>query len=1410
MRPSRPSLPGVTLLTAVCLILAGRWTGAEVRSKAGGVAELECSLPPADGPAAAPLHVVEWVRQDVDIPVLIKFGVYAPRVHPDYEGRVSLVRNTSLRLKGLLLEDQGWYECRILLLDKPPDQFRNGTWTLLSVTASPIFTETPPPTMEALVGNPLALTCVASGNPPPTVTWSKDGGVIKGKQFSIEGGTLSLPSVGVEAGGLYSCTASNPEGNLTHMTKLKVKGPPVIVIPPKDSSLNMSQNALLRCQAVADPPNMTYVWQREGDNVHHIESLKSRVKIMVDGTLLITSLVPDDSGNYTCMPTNGLLTPPTASANLTVLHPAQALLMPPEVYLATAMRGLLDCPLRAQPALQRVEWTKDGHWLDLAKYPGWTLSPGGGLLMATVNDDAAGVYTCTPYNSYGTMGPSEATTVVLQDPPSFSVTPRGEYQQAVGGALWIPCQGDGDSSVTWSKVSRAQRGPSCKWVGAAAQRSPYSVTANNSLLLQPLSKDHQGHWECSAANRVGSAKASTLVHVLGTTPHAASSLSVSAGVRQANVSWEPGFDGGSSQKFSVWVKKMSVSDGADDADRPQDWFSLAVPPSSGARLQVTDLSPATVYQFSVLAHNAVGTGPFSQIAAVRTLDPPPRSSQLKPPTSLSANQGSAGVVLRWAPPASQNPPITGFVLQSRRGQGEWFDVDEGIGANRSEIIVPGLSKDYVYELRLLSRRGELLSEPSPSVNVSTVGMEMHPGTSRHTELVPEGRLWAGVLGGGAFLVLALLLLLGTACVVSHKRDQRRRKRMEEPPPAIFKCPNSMGGSAGGSPDSMLKKKLLQPHPSYPTTTSSSFTSSSQCSRDSPTSQYQDQRLQLLSIPRHPACYAQHRGHLARTVSTPIPSGLELISRGPDGRFIDGTYDSTAVDGGWTKRDLAVRVGGVQRSVSLRSERAQSREPPFVLSVELPPCEPLQPSPTGRVRAMAKQLSLHGHFFLDKEQESLYSECTGGSSYLQPEQGELPHVFPALTRPKEASSTASTLVLQMEHERERGNLSRCLQLAQEREELEKELRSYALERSAAGERRREEPGEEKRSRWEDSEYEEAIWKPQGSVPCQRRQPPADRGRDPPSFHLWGNRPPSSPSCLAPTQGLYSRTLPRSAPGWKTDPHNPTPGARLSRGRLADSVPKLSLEHQSPTQRQPGPHTGESAPLLADRDMLRDDTRAPTRQRNNNCGGSFSPLSFPLTDGCAEQPHLAISQALGPSLSAERSAAPTPSRAYDGDSPNMEMSVDEPELGSLETGPTTGTTTPMLHQRIAAHLSKQPPSAPREPLERCRRSPAAGPEVERRPVRARSTPRPLGAELQSTLSPERVEERQRSRSLDSRSQNQSQNQNSPPALESPKPPLALPPTPASPSRCQDPPTPPTGLRPPRRVPLAHHLPGGHPVG
>uniref|UniRef100_A0A669CIU0 Protein turtle homolog A n=1 Tax=Oreochromis niloticus TaxID=8128 RepID=A0A669CIU0_ORENI len=700
----------IYVFTQMCAVL---WTlhcvsqGAAslVRAREGSSAELSCSLAPtsseATTPSLFPLHVVEWVRLGYSVPVLIKFGVYAPRVHPNYKGRVSLTRGASLLIERLTLEDEGWFECRILLLESKTDDFRNGTWTFLSITAPPVFIKTPPTFVEVLLGDSLTLSCGAHGNPRPTVVWHKDESPIeKHEKIKVLNGSLSLASVTRNISGVYKCHVSNSEGNLTHYTQLQVKGPPIILISPEDTTLNMSQDAVLQCQADAYPSNLTYEWLKQGQNVYHIESLKSRVKVLVDGTLLIPNLIPEDAGNYTCIPTNGLLSPPSASAHLKVKHPARVGRMLRETYLPVGMEGVIVCPVQADPPVLYVNWTKDGNVLNPDNYPGWMVNSEGSVFIATANDNAVGMYTCTPYNSYGTMGQSEPTRVILKDPPSFRVPPRPEYFQEVGRELIIPCEASGDPApnVTWSKI-----GPT--------PRSPYTMLANGSLLLQPVSKDHHGGWECLATNRVATVSAGTVVMVLGTSPHAVSSVFVTTEVNQANVSWVPGFDGGFTQKFTVWVKQASRG--------KHEWASLPVPTSKNYLL-VTGLLAATGYQFSVLPQNKLGSGPFSEIITVRTQAPTAVTTLpiLDPPIFLSANRTEQGVVLRWFPPEAPFSPLTGYVLQARRDQGQWVILTSNISANQSD----------------LHPLNELLSEPSESVNVSTIG----PDGRFIVQPLPEG------------------------------------------------------------------------------------------------------------------------------------------------------------------------------------------------------------------------------------------------------------------------------------------------------------------------------------------------------------------------------------------------------------------------------------------------------------------------------------------------------------------------------------------------------------------------------------------------------------------------------------------------------------------------------------------------
>ncbi|XP_041825274.1 protein turtle homolog A [Melanotaenia boesemani] len=1255
-----------TVVTVLCHFLTMHSVRSEVQGKFGGWVELECTFPAPDQAAvsSASLHVVEWVRKGLEIPVLIKFGSYAPRVHPQYEGRVSLLRITTLRLERLQLDDQGLYECRILLLDKSTDEVRNSTWTLLSVSAPPTFTETPPPVLEALVGSHLSLACVANGNPSPTITWLKDGNVIQ--SANDQGGVLSLPAASSQTAGLYTCHASNSEGNVTCVTKVKIKGPPVIVIPPKSTFLNMSQNAHLQCQAVADPPNMTYVWLKGGENVYHVESLKSRVKIMVDGTLLISSLIPEDSGNYTCVPTNGLLTPPAASAILTVMHPAQALQMPQETYLPTGMDGVVHCLVAAQPPLLRVDWMKDGEPLDLSLYPGWTLKADGSLVMATVNEDAAGIYTCTPYNSYGSMGSSASTNVILQDPPSFSITPEKQYEQEAGRTLLIPCQGKMESTikVTWSKVD-------------PVRRISYSIEPNGSLLLQPLIKDHHGEWECNTSNRVASVQARTQVFVLGTSPHVATSLSVSPGVKEANISWEAGFDGGSAQTFSVWVKKISASNN----EGKQDWVSFPVPSFSGTMLQVSNLSAATDYQFSILSQNKIGTGPFSEITTARTLDPPQRRYKPKPPVLLSANQGSAGVILQWSHPEAQQPPITGFVLQSRTNGEEWINLDEDISANSSEIVIPDLQKDRVYELRLLSHLGDLLSEPSPSVNVSTAAMEgSNPSTYRHLEFVPEPLL-AGVLGGVGFLCLVLVLLLGSACIVSRKRHQRHRKRKDDSLPAIYKCSTSIKTSGSSSPDSLLKRSLLPAGALYPTTSSTATSSSLQT--DSSSFSIENHRRHK----RYTSNYNTSR--LSKTTSLISPS-IELISRGPDGRFMLSPYDNDnlSVD---SKRNVSYdRHPGVRRSVSLYSEREDRKELPFVLCVDFPSCKP-EDDLSGQKCGMA-QLPHHTSS-LDDHQESydgfpdFSSLCSNGSLAtmqhhdrdVTPEFPVLPHIRHGLCQP---STTASALVLQMEHERERGNLSRCLKLAQEREELEQELRRFTLERNSLREMKRMQSDTE---RWED-DGEELMWEYKSrTLPSSRRKGSKEISRlsqshfSSSSVH-WEDHPLVSKPALIPSRNRHRASSPPTC--FMSDDYSSPAFAKqtMLQSEEAGSFLKdrLTLPHLSSRQR--GHERIEAAPAgynnsaqSAVLDIQTNDSCSEAKRQNNLSNGSHSTLSFHSRE-YTEGYNMTVDAAADSSILKVAFPGPT-----DEDS-SIEMSVDEPDEPVCVLQPTR----PMLHHRIASHL------------------------------------------------------------------------------------------------------------------------------
>ena len=73
------------------------------------------------------------------------------------------------------------------------------------------------------IGHVVNLTCLASGDPPPFYTWTKNGLTIDG-QLNNDSGSLVLSDVTSADDGLYTCWAVNEAGNISTATNLTIHG----------------------------------------------------------------------------------------------------------------------------------------------------------------------------------------------------------------------------------------------------------------------------------------------------------------------------------------------------------------------------------------------------------------------------------------------------------------------------------------------------------------------------------------------------------------------------------------------------------------------------------------------------------------------------------------------------------------------------------------------------------------------------------------------------------------------------------------------------------------------------------------------------------------------------------------------------------------------------------------------------------------------------------------------------------------------------------------------------------------------------------------------------------------------------------------------------------------------------------
>ncbi|KAF6384426.1 BOC cell adhesion associated, oncogene regulated [Rhinolophus ferrumequinum] len=307
---------GTLVITALNNHTVGRYQ-CVARMPAGAVASV---------PATVTLANLQDFKLDVQHVIEVDEGntaviaCHLPESHPKAQVRYSvkqewleasrdnylIMPSGNLQIVNASQEDEGMYKCAAY---NPVTQEvkTSGSSDRLRVrrsTAEAARIIYPPEAQTIIVtkGQSLILECVASGIPPPRVTWAKDGSSVAGynkTRFLLS--NLLIETTSEEDSGTYRCMADNGVGQpgaAVILYNVQVFEPPEVTVELSQLVIPWGQSAKLTCDVRGNPPP-SVLWLRNAVPLTSSQRLRLSRR-----ALRVVSVGPEDEGVYQCMAEN--------------------------------------------------------------------------------------------------------------------------------------------------------------------------------------------------------------------------------------------------------------------------------------------------------------------------------------------------------------------------------------------------------------------------------------------------------------------------------------------------------------------------------------------------------------------------------------------------------------------------------------------------------------------------------------------------------------------------------------------------------------------------------------------------------------------------------------------------------------------------------------------------------------------------------------------------------------------------------------------------------------------------------------------------------------------------------------------------------------------------------------------------
>ncbi|KRY18273.1 Protein turtle, partial [Trichinella patagoniensis] len=583
----------------------------------------------------------------------------------------------------------------------------------------PVFEKVPSPEIFKKLHDNLNISCQATGNPLPEITWLRDGERLEEEKIQISKGYLTIQSLKESDAGKYSCLASNDIGQISYDIRIQFSKGAYFEHPISNVTAVAGSELFWPCHAKAEPPSLHYKWLKGEKEIAFLNTgLPFRSKVE-NGNLKISPVQEEDHDWYSCVAENGFGKPAISSAFLNI--------------------HLEFCPLLLEytnPHYRLVVWKKDNdaiNFTDDGKQTDIYLSSDGSKLHFYKGDDKhAGAYSCQAYNEIGASLPFEVL-VVVSEPPYFTSTPPSHVELTAGSDVSLSCSAEGYPK------------PKIEW-----KMNNGTIYSTSVIKIWNASSSDYGEYECTASNPLSVLKRKTLLKVLNTVPQPLEDVEVSTNTTTATLKWKPGFNGGHTQHYTIRYRLKNAAD---------EW--TVYKNLDKTEITLGSLQPDEEYSFEIIPYNSNDSLEKDSIiewkAHYSEKKLPVKPDDLKVKISLDT------ILLSWSQGRSRVKTVHNYSVE--------YQELKKIRANKFPDKAKH-SDEHTIQSKLIRDRIQALH-----LNVSTSmferGADYKFMVRSHTEFsksepasiafrMPDGRtdsfpIFAGLLGGLLFLVFFLLI-----------------------------------------------------------------------------------------------------------------------------------------------------------------------------------------------------------------------------------------------------------------------------------------------------------------------------------------------------------------------------------------------------------------------------------------------------------------------------------------------------------------------------------------------------------------------------------------------------------------------------------------------------------------------------